>query len=105
MLSWGALSDTDFDYATAYGSNAGGFGSAVKIDYGAAPQKDVTGSPYAYCFVTAPDFSGNEGLPARVLGSVGVTDGPVPRTPAVRAFPSPFGRSTTIRYGIPSPRV
>lgn len=57
---------------------------------------DVQASPFNYYFVTATDFSGNEGDP----GSLDTATGIRPLTPtlrlAVSAAPNPFNLATTI---------
>jgi hypothetical protein len=101
-LEWDESSDDDFDFFTVYGSNADAFGSATVVDYTVAPGMDVTASPYVFYFVTATDFSGNEGAPARVntLSSTGGT--PSRYVLSVSNFPNPFNPRTTVSYTVPS---
>jgi hypothetical protein len=65
-LSWRESSDDDFDYFSVYGSSTNSFGAATLIDYSVAPSLDVSTMIYNYYWVTATDFSGNEGRPAKV---------------------------------------
>ena len=62
---------------------------------------DVTASPYVFYFVTATDFSGNEGRPARVntLSSVGGT--PSSYVLSLSNYPNPFNPRTTVSYTVP----
>ena len=63
---------------------------------------DVTASPYVYYFVTATDFSGNEGKPAMVNSLSGVGDGPKQYALTLSAYPNPFNPETTVRYTVPA---
>jgi hypothetical protein len=102
QLVWNGSNAVDFDYFSVYGGDTNAFGSAVLIGYTTENQMNVVGSPYAYYFVTASDFSGNEGgaavfdLPTDVEGT--------PRwyVLSVSAYPNPFNPQTTIRYTVPS---
>ncbi len=102
QLEWDESTAADFDYFTVYGANADDFGSATVVDYTVPPSMDVTTSPYSFFFVTATDFSGNEGKPAKVstLSDVGGT--PKSYVLSISAYPNPFNPATTIRYTIPS---
>jgi len=101
-LSWNKSSAADFDYFSVYGSSINSFGSATLIDYTVAPALDVTASNYDYYWVTATDFSGNEGNPAKANKSTGVGDTPLPRVLSVSAYPNPFNPETTVRYTLPA---
>jgi hypothetical protein len=101
-LSWDESSATDFDFFTVYGSNTSSFGSAVVVDYSVAPAMNVSGSPYAYYFVTATDFSGNEGNPATVNTLTGARGTPKNYVLSIANYPNPFNPRTTVSYTVPS---
>jgi len=101
-LTWDESTAADFDFFTVYGSNTDAFGSAVVVDYSVAPSMDVTGSPYPYYFVTATDFSGNEGKPAKVNTLSGVGGTPSRYVLSVSNYPNPFNPRTTVSYTVPS---
>ena len=101
-LTWDESTAADFDFFTVYGSNTDAFGSAVVVDYSVAPSMDVTGSPYPYYFVTATDFSGNEGKPAKVNTLSGAGGTPSRYVLSVSNYPNPFNPRTTVSYTVPS---
>jgi hypothetical protein len=103
MLTWDESNAADFDYFSVYGSGSGTFdGSAVLIDYTVGTNLDVSASPYAFYFVTATDFSGNEGG-AAIVDALTDADGvPTPRVLSVSAYPNPFNPNTTVRYTLPA---
>jgi hypothetical protein len=101
-LSWDESTAADFDYFTVYGSNTNSFGSAVVVDYAVAPSMNVSGSPYVYYYVTATDYSGNEGKPAKVNTLSGVGGTPTSYVLSVSNYPNPFNPRTTVRYTVPS---
>jgi hypothetical protein len=102
QLSWDESSAADFDYFSVYGSNTNSFGAATLVDYTVAPTLDVAASPYVFYFVTAIDFSGNEGKPAAVNTLSGVGGTPKNYVLSISAYPNPFNPATTIRYTVPS---
>jgi flagellar hook assembly protein FlgD len=63
---------------------------------------DVTASPYVYYYVTATDFSGNEGKPALVNTLSGVGGTPKSYVLSVSNYPNPFNPRTTVSYTVPS---
>jgi hypothetical protein len=101
-LSWNKSGADDFDYFSVYGSNSNSFGAATLINYTVSPAMDVTASNYSYYWVTATDFSGNEGKPAKVNKTTAVGDTPLPHVLSVSAYPNPFNPETTVRYTLPS---
>jgi len=101
-LSWNESPAADFDYFTVYGSNTDSFGAAAVVDYSVAPGMDVTASPYVFYFVTATDFSGNEGKPARINTLTGAGGTPSSYVLSVRNYPNPFNPRTTVSYTVPS---
>jgi hypothetical protein len=102
VLSWDESSAKDFDYFTVYGADTDSFAVATLVDYCVLPTMDVTASPYVLYFVTATDFSGNEGPPAVVNTLSGVDGTPKRYVLSVSAHPNPFNPATTIRYTVPS---
>ncbi len=100
--SWNPSTAEDFDYFTVYGSGTSDFGTATLVDYGVAPSMDVTSAGYVYYFVTATDFSGNEGKPAKINTLSGVGGTPASYVLSVSNFPNPFNPSTTVSYTVPS---
>jgi len=76
-ITWDKSTADDFDYFTVYGSSTDNFGAATLINYSVSPAMNVIGSPYAFYYVTATDFSGNEGRPAKVTSLSGVGGTPV----------------------------
>lgn len=102
QLTWDESSDADFDYFTVYGSNTDSFGASTVVDYSVAPTMNVNASPYTFYFVTATDFSGNEGNPARVNTLTGVGGAPSRYVLSVSNYPNPFNPRTTVSYTVPS---
>jgi hypothetical protein len=102
LLSWNESTAKDFDYFTVYGYDKDLFGAAIVVDYSVSPSMHVAASPYVYYYVTATDFSGNEGKPAKVntLSTVGGT--PKSYVLSVSNYPNPFNPRTTVRYTAPS---
>lgn len=102
QLSWDESSVADFDFFTVYGSGTDAFGSATVVDYSVAPAMDVISSPYVYYFVTATDYSGNEGKPAMINAPSGADGMPASFVLSVSNYPNPFNPSTTVSYTVPS---
>jgi hypothetical protein len=102
VLSWDESPAADFDYFTVYGASTDDFGAATLVDYTVSASMDVTASPYAYYFVTATDFSGNEGAPAALDVATGAEGPPASYILSVSSFPNPFNPRTTVRYTVPS---
>ena len=101
-LSWDESPAADFDFFTVYGSNTDAFGAATVVDYSVSPAMDVTASPYTYYFVTATDFSGNEGKPAKVSTASSVGGTPRSYVLSVANYPNPFNPRTTVSFTVPS---
>lgn len=101
-LAWNPSTAADFDYFSVYGGNGGSFASATLIDYTVAPSLNVSASPYTFYFVTATDFSGNEGSPALFNAASGVGGTPKSYILSISSYPNPFNPTTTIRYTLPS---
>ena len=101
-LTWDKSTAGDFDYFTVYGANTDDFGVAVVVDYSVSPAMDVTASPYAYYYVTATDFSGNEGKPNSVNALSGVNGTPKSYVLSLSNYPNPFNPRTTVSYTLPS---
>ena len=101
-LSWNESTADDFDFFTVYGSNTDSFGAATVVDYSIATAMDVSASPYVYYYVTATDFSGNEGKAAKINSLSGVGGTPRSYVLSVSNYPNPFNPRTTVSYTVPS---
>jgi hypothetical protein len=102
MLTWNESSAADFDYFSIYGGSTSAFGAATLIDYSVSPTLAVTSSPYAFYFVTATDFSGNEGNPSMTHTATDTPGTPRSYVLSISSYPDPFNPRTTIRYTVPS---
>jgi hypothetical protein len=100
-LTWNESTAKDFDYFSVYGSNVDNFANATLVNYTIGTNMNVSASPYAYYYVTATDFSGNEGKPAKVHAATGVGDTPSSYILSVSNYPNPFNPRTTVKYTIP----
>jgi hypothetical protein len=101
-ITWDKSGAEDFDYFSVYGANTNNFGAATLVNYSVSPAMNVTGSPYVYYFVTATDFSGNEGKPAQVNSLTGVGGMPGHYVLSLSNYPNPFNPETTVKYTLPS---
>ena len=101
QLSWDESAADDFKFFTVYGSNVDSFGSATLVDYIAGVSMNVSGSPYVFYYLTATDFSGNEGNPARVNTLSGAGGTPNRYVLSVSNYPNPFNPNTTVSYTVP----
>jgi hypothetical protein len=102
-LSWLASIAADFNYFTVYGSSSQVLdGSAVVVGHTTGIALDASASPHTYYYLTATDYSGNEGKPARVNTLSGAGGGLPPRALPVSAYPNPFNPRTRIQYTIPA---
>ncbi len=102
VLSWDESSAADFDYFSIYGGSTNAFGSATLVDYTTATDLDVNASPYVFYFVTATDFSGNEGKPAVINTLSGTGETPTQYVLSISSYPNPFNPETTVRYTVPA---
>ncbi|HXV12843.1 MAG TPA: T9SS type A sorting domain-containing protein, partial [Candidatus Krumholzibacteria bacterium] len=102
MLSWDESNAADFDYFAVYGSNTNSFASAIVVDYTTGTSMDVSSASYAYFFLTATDFSGNESAPAVLQAPTDVGDAPKRYVLSLSSYPNPFNPATTVSYTVPS---
>jgi hypothetical protein len=102
QLAWDESTAPDFKFFTVYGSNTTSFANSVLINYTIAHALDVHAATYPYYFVTATDFSGNEGKPALANNPSGVGETPRSYVLSVTNYPNPFNPRTTVKYTVPS---
>jgi hypothetical protein len=102
FLQWNASTAPDVNYYSVYGASTANFGSSALVDYTIDTAIDLTASPRAYYFVTATDFSGNEGAPVMVRVLTGIDGIPSPHVLSISAYPNPFNPETTLRYTLPA---
>jgi flagellar hook assembly protein FlgD len=62
---------------------------------------DVSALPYVFYYVSATDFSGNEGKSAKVNTLSGVGGTPKHYVLSVTNYPNPFNPSTSVSYTVP----
>ncbi|MDH5270139.1 MAG: T9SS type A sorting domain-containing protein, partial [Candidatus Krumholzibacteria bacterium] len=101
-LSWDPSTAGDFGYFTVYGNAIADFTTAVVVDYTTAATMDVSLSPYAWYYVTATDFSGNEGPHASIATATGIAGTPNGYVLSVTNHPNPFNPSTAVKYTVPT---
>jgi hypothetical protein len=102
FLQWRNSTAPDVNYYSIYGASTPSFGSSTLIDYTIDTAIDLAASPRAYYFVTATDFSGNEGAPVMVRVLSGIDGTPTARVLSLSAYPNPFNPATTLRYTVPA---
>jgi hypothetical protein len=102
LLSWNPVDAADWDFYTIYGGGTGDFGLSTEIGTTVATEFDVQTEAYAVYFVTATDFSGNEGLPGMTGSPTGIANPEYSRGLGVAVYPNPFNPSTNIAYTIPA---
>jgi hypothetical protein len=105
-LVWDESEDADFNYFTVYGSDYEQLDDdAVLIGYTTGTSLDLSGEydSYRYYFVTATDFSGNEGRAATLATPADVdVDEALPRTFVLRpTTPNPFASETILSFDLP----
>jgi hypothetical protein len=105
LLTWDEAPEADFDYFSVYGGASETFDDlAALLGNTTAPAFDAEGETYAHYFVTATDFSGNEGAAAGIETAVGVPGGSdLPsRRLLLPAHPNPFRRTSIIEFELPA---
>ncbi|UCD19484.1 MAG: tandem-95 repeat protein, partial [candidate division WOR-3 bacterium] len=91
ILTWDDVPDADFDFYTIYGSSSDIFDETAEVlGYEIEPTFDVQVHTHVHFFVTATDFSGNEGGPASIANPTGVDGPPRVLEVSVSAYPNPF---------------
>jgi hypothetical protein len=74
----------------------------VLINYTAGTAMDVHAATCPYYFITATDFSGNEGRAALANNPSTVGDTPRNYVLSISNYPNPFNPRTTVKYTVPS---
>lgn len=101
LLIWDASGAADFAKFSVYGSSGSVFdASATLIAHTVDPQLDVAAQPYAHFFVTATDFSGNEGAPGSLARATAAQAVPGLRRP-LTLRPNPFNPATRVSFDLP----
>lgn len=102
-LSWDEAPEADFDYFSVYASWKPALDETAEL-LGAttATSMDIRTELHAYYFVTATDFSGNEGPPAHLDEPVGSEVMEIPSIFALSAGrPNPFRSSVRLEFSLP----
>ena len=102
LLAWDDSEAPDFDYFAVYGGYIDDFNNAAPIGISVSAGFDVSGVPYAYFFITANDFAGNESSPGSPQTPTGIGATSNARQLSLSAHPNPFNPSTTITFNVPA---
>lgn len=105
VLSWAPSAAADFAYFSVYGSAAGDLdNSAILLTHTTATSTLLTpGQAHPYYFVTATDFSGNQGPAARAMAPSAVEGAGTAVRWSLTAQPNPFNPRTAIRFELAAP--
>jgi hypothetical protein len=106
-LLWDEAAEEDFDYFAIYASDSEQLDEhAALLGYTTGTALDLADEElvYLYYFVTATDFSGNEGEPATLQAPAGVGGSDaIPLAYAMRpARPNPFVGATVLSFDLPA---